>query len=118
MKSKSRKKKEVVVEEKPVVVEPVDISVKRNVNLVKDILVEMNPDLADAIRNGDNAYICNRFLQNEANRVEMAKSLNLEPVKCSMCCNDIKGYECCHFSFALNNCRNGLLSWLETEVKE
>ncbi len=117
MKSKPRKKKEKeAVVEKPVVVEVVEHVVRRNVDSVKEVLVKKHPDMAEMILKGDVAFICNRFLQNSDNRAGMARALGLEPLKCSICMKDIKGDECTHFTMPLNNCRNGLIAWLEAEA--
>lgn len=117
MKSKPRKKKEKeAVVEKPVVAEMAEPVVRRNIDSVKEVLVKKHPDMADVILKGDVAFICNRFLQNSENRAVMARALGLEPLKCSVCINCVKGEECTNFTIPLNNCRNGLIAWLEAEV--
>ena len=119
MKSKPRKKNETkTIVEEPVAIEISEPVVRRNIDAVKEILVKKHPELADRIKNGDAAFICNRFLQNGENRAGMAMALGFEPVKCSVCSQEIKGEECSHFTTPLNNCRNGLISWLEMESEK
>ena len=82
---------------------------------VKEILKKQHPELSNQIDDGDCMYICNRFLQNDMNRSEMAGLLGFDAVKCNICVREPKGDECSNFSYPLNICREGIMRWLETE---
>lgn len=57
-------------------------------------------------------------MKSKPRKKKETKTIVEEPVKCSACLQEIKGEECSHFTTPLNNCRNGLISWLETEMEK
>lgn len=105
-----RKRKEKPVEK------PVEVVPKTNSDKVRNALKRMHPKQVASIDAGDDFYLCNVFMCNDADRETVAKELGLEPSKCSLCDCGQNGGECSFFSFPLNNCRNGILRWLAKEV--
>lgn len=110
---KPQAKSSKVAVEEIVVSQPV---VRRNVDRVKEVLVDRHPESSEQIMNGDAMFICNKYLQNEAGRSGVARLLGMEPSKCSLCSRTPKEEQCGYFHIPLNNCRNGILEWLEQEI--
>lgn len=84
----------------------------KNIEKVKKILCKRFPKEKKAILKGDEYFVCNRFLQNNENRSQIAGLLGFAPKKCSICAKQTENEECPFWKLPNNNCRNGILEWL------
>jgi len=94
----------------PVLAQP---AVPENLRRMREALAERHPSDAGRILAGDAAFLCNRYLQNDANREAAARLLGLEPSKCSICARSAADGECPYRVIPLNFCRNGIIAYLE-----
>lgn len=91
---------------------------RTNADLVRNLLAKLHPEMAERLSECDHAFICNRFLLSDRDKECVAEALGLDRSRCSLCTSSVKEDECSHFKFPLNNCRNGLLEWLGSEITE